>query len=137
MITLGPPLESREPTRLRSAMSKNLQEFAYRCCSLCAVSLPGGSAISALPPILAFFFLSPLLVPSFSYVLRVHVCVCVFTAPASYASLPAISRRRIFDGASSCTVLRRVLFSWWISCLTRARPVVSLGRPIFCLFTCR
>lgn len=125
MITLGPPLKSREPTRLRSAMSKNLQEFAYRCCSLCPFLAEGRSHPSARSRI----FLSPLLrFPSFSYVC---VCMCLCLLPPRDLS-PTNLRQRVFlCGSSPCLIFR------WMSRPTRARPAVSSGRPIFCLFTCR
>lgn len=108
MIILGPPLESREPTRLRSVMSKNLQEFAYRC--VFAVSRPGGRAKSSPShPRSQFFRLSSSLL--FRYV---YVCMCIycsrvlslraFRSPRSLADEFSTARQC----ATSCVVLPRV-----------------------------
>lgn len=137
MIILGPPLESREQTRLRSA---TLEEFTRTCLPMCVrcVSLfraEGRPKSCPSTHALAIFASSH---PSF---FLVCVCMCVFTAPASYVPLPrglSPTNPRLLDGGvcdflygSSCLIFR------CIACLTRARPVVSSGRPILCLFTCR
>lgn len=102
MIILGPPLESREPTRLRSVMSKNLQEFAYRCVFRCVPSGRRGE-IFPFPPTLAIF--APLLFPSFPYV---YVCMCIYCSRVlsllAFRS-PAISRRRILNCSTVCDFL--------------------------------
>jgi len=111
VIILGPLLESREPTRLRSATSKNLQEFAYRC--VCCVLLGRKSDRDlALPPTLAIF--ASLLCPSFSYVyvyMCMYVCLLLshptFRSPRSFADESSTARQC----ATSCVVLPRVLFS--------------------------
>jgi len=113
MIILGPPLESREPTRLRSATSKNLQEFAYRCVC-CVLPERKSDRDLALPPTLAIF--ASLLSPSFSHV-YMYMCMYVyvylllsrptFHSPRSFADESSTARQC----ATSCMVLPRALFS--------------------------
>lgn len=106
---MGPPLESREPTRLRSVMSKNLQEFAYRC--VFAVSHPGGRAKSSPShPRSQFLRLSSSLL--FPYV---YVCMCIycsrvlsllaFRSPRSLADEFSTARQLcdFLCGSSSCS----------------------------------
>lgn len=123
MIILGPPLESREPTRLRSAMLKNLQEFAYQY--VCCVPF-GGRAIENL---LLFYPRLQFLRLSLFVFSRVFVCIYVYGALPIYdVSFFAISRRYV-NYLSSVHLLVWFFFMIHLltDVLTRAYLTISTG----------
>lgn len=101
MIILGPPLESHEPTRLR-AMSKNLQEFAYRCVR-CVLS---GRKSEILPfrPRSQFLPFSSSFFSSFVICMCVRVYVCLLR-PTLHSSRSLAESSIARQCVTSCVVL--------------------------------
>lgn len=127
------PRQSRANQRA-SATSKNLQEFAYRCVSLCPFRAEGRP--KSHPSTHARnFCVTPF--PSFFFACVCVMCVRIYCSRVlrfALRDLPSTNLQLLdsvidfLHGPSSCLVLR------WISCPTRARPAVSPGHPIICLF---